>query len=270
MFIIALILSILFLAWGSIVEPNTIKTEKIKVKIKNLPLSFLGTKLVHITDIHSRKFGRTEKKILNIVKKTNPDYIFITGDFLNWGVLKWWVNLESCFKFWKKLAENYQGKIFAVFGNHEHTDPRFEEIKKLLGETNIRVLTNESIKLKRNNDFLWLVGVDDPYKRHDDIEKAMDGTNNDRPKILLAHSPEIFRKAKNKDIDFILTGHTHGAQINLPIIDNFTIPVKYDKKYKRGLFEENLTRLYVSRGIGNSGFPFRFKSFPEVTIITLS
>ena len=261
-----LILIILGAAWISFVEPNMIKLEKFELKIKNLPAVFKGIKIVHLSDFHSKDFGKKERKTLEILNQLNPDFIFITGDIVDWKTR----DFISCQDFWKELAINYEGKIFGVFGNHEHQNPKLKILKEILKESKIEILENESIILRRNEDFIYLIGVDDPHLGFDNIEKAMVGVEDERPKILLAHSPEIFRKVKDKNIDLVLTGHTHGSQINFPILDWLILPLKYDKQYKRGLFEENSTYLYVNRGIGTTFLPIRFNSFPEVTLITLT
>jgi predicted MPP superfamily phosphohydrolase len=64
-------------------------------------------------------------------------------------------------------------------------------------------------------------------------------------------------------------GHTHGGQLNIPFLSNFFLPVKYDKKYKKGIFKEDSKYLYVNRGVGESDLPIRFNSFPEITLIEL-
>jgi len=97
----------------------------------------------------------------------------------------------------------------------------------------------------------------------------MKNLKKDVPKILLAHSPEIFRKVKNKKIDLVLVGHTHGCQINIPFLCDFIVPLKYDKQYKRGLFKENGVYMYVNKGIGETFLPVRFNSPPEITLIEL-
>lgn len=248
-------------------EPNIIKVEKISLEIKDLPAAFDNLKIVHLTDFHSKGFGLREKIVLKILNNLNPDFVFITGDIVDWTTS----DFESCQKFWKELSKNYQGKIFAVYGNHEHRNPKFRAFKKFFEESRIEVLNNESRELLRDEDFIYLVGVDDPHLGYDDLDKAMENVEDDVPRLLLAHSPEIFRKVQNKniDIDLILVGHTHGCQINIPILCDFILPLKYDRQYKRGLFKENTTYMYVNRGVGETFLPIRFNSFPEITLINL-
>jgi len=249
--------------WGFFIEPKMIKIEEISLRIKDLPPSFQNLKILHLSDFHSKNFGKKEEKTLEILNQLNPDFVFITGDIIDWTTR----DFESCQRFWKELSKNYQGQIFGVYGNHDHRNRNFKILDNLFKESQIEILNNESRKITKNEDFIYLIGVDDPHLGYDNLEKAMEKVKNDAPKILLAHSPEIFRKVKN--IDLVLVGHTHGGQINIPVLVDFIIPLKYDKKYKRGLFLENSTYLYVSRGIGETFLPIRINSFPEITLITL-
>lgn len=263
-----------------------IKVKKISIKIKNLPSSFDGVKIAHLTDFHSRRFGKKEKRVLEILDEIKPDFVVITGDFVDWSTK----DLNSCQDFWKSISKKFEGKTFGVYGNHEHRHSKFKILDNLLKKSGIEFLNNKSTKLKIDNDFvhpvreyqdrekeqgkqfsngIYLIGVDDPHLEQDNISKATENVKNDAPKILLAHSPEIFRKVKQGNIDLVLVGHTHGGQINIPFLINFLLPLKYDKKYKRGLFFENGTYMYVNRGIGETILPVRFNSFPEVTLITL-
>jgi len=264
--IFGILFSVILLGiWSFFVEPKIIKIEEVSIEIKNLPSSFKEIKIVHLSDFHSKNFGEREKKVLENLKQLNPDFIFITGDFVEWTTR----DLNSCQYFWKELSKNYPKRIFGVLGNHEHRHPKFKIIKNLLAESGIEILDNKTKKIKKNEDFIYLIGVDDPHEGYDNIEKAMEGIKNENPKILLAHSPEIFRKVKDKNIDLILVGHTHGGQINIPFIINFFLPLKYDKKYKSGLFKENSTYLYVNRGIGTTVLPIRLNAPPEITLIEL-
>jgi predicted MPP superfamily phosphohydrolase len=281
--------------WTILIEPNIIEVEKISFNIKNLPASFVGTKIIHLSDLHSRNYGRQEKKILEILEQLNPDFIFITGDIIDWSTK----NFKSCQIFWKELSKKFENRVFAVYGNHEYKNCHFKTFDKIFKQSGIKVLNNQSEKIENNEDFIYLVGIDHPYPdckelKHDKTQKrcrdylqktynnnlqiALEKTKEEKteiPIILLAHSPEVFREVKNYHqkfsgkIDLVLAGHTHGGQINIPFLIDFILPLEYDKQYKKGLFRENSTYLYVSRGVGNSGLPIRFNSFPEITLIEI-
>lgn len=267
MILILILIFFLILAgiWGVFIEPKRIKVEKVLLRIKNLPSSFKGLKILHLSDFHSHKFGKKEKKVLEILSQLRPDLIFITGDIVGRSAK----NLGACQNFWKKLSQDYEGRIFGVYGNHDHRNKKFRDLNVFLKESRIEILNNGSRKIERGKDYIYLIGVDDPHLEFDNIDEAMKGTEDDFPKILLAHSPEIFRKIKEKDIDLVLVGHTHGGQIAIPILSDLVLPLKYDKKYKSGLFKENSCYLYVNRGIGETFLPIRILANPEITFIEL-
>jgi len=124
--------------------------------------------------------------------------------------------------------------------------------------------------LTRGNDFIYLVGVDDPDTSYDNLSYAIKNIEEkDIPKILLAHSPEIIEDIAGQNIDLILAGHTHGGQIKIPFVRPFWVPTKYHGKYANGLFKINNSYLYVNRGVGTTFLPIRFNCPPEITLIEL-
>lgn len=250
MYYLALILLILA---GSylFLEPHLLGTEEVKVKLENVE----GIKIVHLTDIHSQRFGKTEKKVLAKLEEIDPDYVFVTGDFVD----KRTRNLEECQKFWEALAEQHSGKVFGVLGNHEYQHPKTDQIINYLEESGIQLLNNESVELEE----FTLGGVKSPHLNHDDLEII------GKPEVLLAHSPEIFKKVKDKEIGLVLSGHTHGGQVNIPLLTRLILPLRYGKKYKEGLFKEENTYMYVSRGVGTTILPIRFNAPPEVSLINI-
>lgn len=264
--IILIVLFIAILSWYSFLfEPNNFKIEELNIRIKNLPASFEGLKIVQLSDFHTKKFGKKERRVLQIVEQLNPDYVFITGDSVD----KSTKDIKACQEFWRELGREYQGKIFGVLGNHEHWNRNFYLLAKTLEDSGIPILNNENEKLARGNDYLYLIGVDDPRTGYDNLDIAMRGIKeNNISKILLAHSPEIIESIKGKGIDLILAGHTHGGQVKIPFIRPFWIPTRDHGKYASGLFAIDSTYLYVNRGIGSPRF-IRFNASPEITLINL-
>ena len=262
------LISLIILIWYSFIfEPNNIQVERISVKIENLPESFNGVKIVHLTDFHSRNFGEREKRILEILEDLDPDLVFITGDFIDHTTK----DINSCQKFWRELGSKYQGRIFGVLGNHEYwiKSPDIAAIKKLLEKNGISILNNENRKIFQGDKYIYLLGVDDPDSEKDDLPKAMVNTEENIPKILLAHSPDIIDNLRGEKVDLILVGHTHGGQVVIPFVKPFWVPTKNRGKYASGLFRVNGTNLYVNRGIGMASLQVRFNCSPEITVIEL-
>jgi len=232
-------------------EPHFLGTEEINIELENAE----DVKIAHLTDLHSRGFGSLEKKVLKKLERIDPDYIFITGDFVD----KRTQDLEACQNFWKVLVDQHPNKVFGVLGNHEYSHGRTKKIIELLEESGVKLLNNEAVEI----DEITLAGVKSPHLDRDELNfnKEVD--------ILLAHSPEIFRRVKNKKIGIILTGHTHGGQVNIPILSRLVLPMRYGKKYKEGLFKEQGTYMYVNRGIGTTILPIRFNAPPVIGLIDL-
>jgi hypothetical protein len=249
-------------AWGFLVEPNLIKTERVSIEIKNIPGSLKDLKIVQISDLHLKKFDKKSQRILDKIRDLEPDFIFVTGDIVDWTTK----DLGVIEEFFGILSAGGENKIFAVFGNHDHKNNKFKSLGRILEENGVTILSNESEKIEASGDYFYLIGVDDPHLGYDDIKKATIDTEESFVKILLAHSPEIFRKVVDKKIDLVLTGHTHGCQVAIPFFCNLVMPLDYDKKYKSGLFKEGSTYLYVNRGIGMTLIPFRLNAPPEITL----
>ena len=241
-----------------LIELTEIETNTLEIKLQNLPLWVEKESFVHISDIHFRHFSKREKQLLEKLKEINPDYIFITGDFIDWTTRNW----SSLEEFLDALVKIPKKGIYFVFGNHEHRNRRLNEFIKILDRKNIQVINNQSVFLEG----VYLIGVDDPHLGFDRLNKAIENVDMKMPKILLAHSPEIFRKVNFKNV-LVLAGHTHGGQINLPFISNLILPLKYDRKYKSGFFGEDYKWLYVNKGIGWTFLPFRFNAKPEIAVI---
>jgi uncharacterized protein len=248
--------------WGFLIEPNFIITERISIKTEDAPEMLKDLKLLQISDLHIKEFGYRETKVLKIIKKESPDFVLITGDIVDWTTN----DFSGLEKFIRELSQFGSDKIFAVFGNHDHRNNNFKKIKNILSDNRINVLNNESKTIETAGQKIYLVGVDDPHLGYDDINRALKETEAGSFKVLLAHSPEIFRKAIGK-VNLVLAGHTHGCQVAIVGLCDLVMPLEYDKKYKEGLFKENSTYLYVNRGLGMTFIPFRLNAFPEVTVI---
>ena len=260
---IAVLIFLAVLGWYSFLfEPNNIQVEKIDIEIENLPDSFANATIVHLTDFHSFGFLEREKRVLEIVEQINPDFVFITGDFID-SLTK---DIASCEKFWQEMGKRYQGRIFGVLGNH---DPN--SLEKLLEKAGIVILNNENRKIFQKEEYICLIGVNDPDTGRDNFTKAMAGAEENVSKILLAHSPDIINDLKvGESADLILAGHTHGGQIKIPFLRPFWVPTKNRGKYASGLFEINNAYMYVNRGIGMTALPIRFNCAPEITVIELT
>ncbi len=240
--------------------------KKFNVSLKGLPEALKGFKIVQISDLHLGQM-MTKKILEQIVDQVNslkPDLIAITGDLADGSTAKL-LNEANPLKNLK--AEK---GIYFVTGNHEYYSG-VENWTLAIDKMGIKVLNNENIKIRREDDYFYLAGVTDHEgknfgrKHASDFKKALSGLENGKKKILLAHQPIAVQKASEYGTDLVLAGHTHGGQI-WP----FNYFVYLQQPYLKGFYDYNGTKLYVNQGTGCWGPPVRLGSKNEITQIILN
>ena len=258
-------ISILWVLWtNKALEVNTYT-----VSSNRLPKAFDGFTIAHISDFHNTNI---KDKVLDKLDDTNVDIIVITGDIIDSRNTQPEIALEFVEELVKKAPCYY------VSGNHEgriDVYPAFKEEMKALG---VHVLEDKRVEVKKDNDTISLIGVDDPsfqtdYLFGDDVtvmSTKLDQLKNEQYTILLSHRPELFDVYVEYDMDVVFSGHAHGGQFRLPFIGGLVAPNQgLFPKYDAGLFVEDNTHMIVSKGIGNSIIPMRFNNRPEVIVVKL-
>jgi predicted MPP superfamily phosphohydrolase len=240
--------------------------------IRNLPDSFVGFRLVQISDIHLVEW--TEPwflhRVVDKVNKLAADLVVLTGDFISRGPRF----VEVAYRAMPVCAEALGGlscpQRFAILGNHDVTVDS-DLVIRALAARGISTLVNRFTSIERGGDHIFLCGVDDPGAGNPDLTSATP-VHPDAPVILLAHEPDyadsVRRHPRFPVIDLMLSGHSHGGQVRLPFIGPLILP-PMGQKYVTGLFRFSEMQLYVNRGIGTVSLPFRFDCPPEITEITL-
>lgn len=272
-----------FILQGILFGKYNFKTTNTNIKYANLPASFEGFKIVHLSDTHigSMKNKKKVEKAFDDINKLKPDVILFTGDLVN--------NLAIEMDGWEDIFAKLKAKHgkYSVLGNHDYGDyiewpsenAKVENIHNVMKKhemAGFKLLLNKSIPIVEDNDTIYISGVENwglpPFHQYGDLKQAISSIPENAFTILLSHDPshwdaEILPKS---NIELTLSGHTHGMQagINLPFFK--WSPVKY--KYPRwsGLYQEGVQYLYVNRGFGFIGFPGRVGMPPEITVIHLS
>jgi len=236
---------------------------RFEARLPRLPEAFDGFTILHLTDLHSDGIPDRGRRLVEIIEGLRFDICLITGDFrfLTWG--DYHPALESSASIVKACRRRHNP--LAVLGNHD-----FIEMTPGLEELGLRVLLNESASIGKGGQNLWFLGVDDPhlYGTHD-LERAASGVPAKACRILLCHSPELYKQASEADVDLFLCGHTHGGQIclpgGLPIMTNAACP----RALAAGSWRYGGMVGYTSRGTGASGCKARFFCPPEIVLVTL-
>lgn len=263
-FVCTFFVAVLFVIYIFVIEPNWIQVTRVEIHDSQLAISLKGVKVVHITDLHlTHGIGFREKQLIKKVNDLKPDIIFITGDFFD--------NTDQI-EPTKELVRSLHARIgiWGVLGNTDHISMHASEVVQALEPSGIRILVNQAQTVYTGvGKYFWLIGVDDPVYHHDKLLEALYGVPKNEPRLLLAHSPDIFDEASLEQINLVLAGHTHGGQVGIPFLVELS---KYANRtvYMKGLFEKRKTKLYVNRGIGTKTLPIRFLCRPEITVIKVS
>ena len=258
----------LFLVWGLYLllksvffYPYRIKTVNIKIKNRSgFPLPD-GFTILHLSDLHTREYGKKQKLIAAALGKLPPaDLAVVTGDIAEEDLF---VN-NNCEIF---SSINSKGGIFCVRGNN---DIRLDEtlLKKFLSGYGARLLINENAVFDAFGAKIIITGVDDPHKKKDDLQKAKPA-GKAAFSLLLAHSPDILLDPGFKKFDLILSGHTHNGQIRLPLLGVIFAHSRVGRKYVYGLHTVEGVPLYISGGLGESVLKMRLYNYPELALITI-
>jgi predicted MPP superfamily phosphohydrolase len=243
--------------------------------IRNLPDALASLRIVQISDIHLVEYTEPWflEKMVAQINALHPDLVLITGDFVSRGPLALphaWQAAGVCAEILSTLNAPQR---FAILGNHDVAVGAQHVIQPLEAH-GTPVLIDSYVQIQRGGYTLWLSGTDDAGTRSPDLSLAIPAyVNLDEPLILLCHEPDfadrVIRHPRFPLVDLMLSGHSHGGQIRLPLVGPLILP-PMGRKYVEGLFHFGHMQLYVNRGLGTVGLPFRLNCPAEITQITLT
>jgi uncharacterized protein len=242
------------------------------IRLPNLPVPLHGFRIIQVSDIHIEEF--TEPFFLErVVKRVNElkgDLVLLTGDFVTRGAFSFLNQRSSPNRCAEILSTLSAPQVYAVLGNHDVACGA-SIVVEALSRFRVPVLVNRYVPIERAGSRFWLCGVEDPTTSRPDLDLAVP-ENPDGPVILMAHAPDyadaVISHPRGKLVNLMLAGHSHGGQVRLPFLGPLILP-PLGQKYVEGFFQLNQMQLYVNRGIGAVGLPFRLNCPPEITVITL-
>ena len=250
----------------------------------DLPESFDGTTITHISDIHSGSFDDAEKiqYAIDLINEQNSDLVLFTGDIVNTLATE----MDPWIGTFKGIHNPKFGK-FSVLGNHDYGEyinwpsqhdkiQNFEAIKSIHDKIDFKLLLNEHVKIQKNNQELAIVGVENwgrKFGERGDLNLASRGLAKEDFKIVLSHDPSHWDEViqhHESHYHLTLSGHTHGLQFGIEIPGWIKwSPVQYVYKQWAGLYENIGRYVYVNRGFGFHAYPGRVGIMPEITVIEL-
>lgn len=258
-----------FLAGAGFILLDSFWLEKYFIETNNFCLGKstednFDLKVIQISDLHLQALNRQLKRLAKSINEQKPDLILITGDSVD--------NKKNIFilnQFLSKIDNSI--KKFAILGNWEYWGSvDIEDLRMTYAANNCELLINSSRQLTFKNKTISITGVDDYLGGNADIDLALKEFKQSDYHIILNHCPEygdiIAEKLKDKiPYDFMLSGHTHGGQINL--FGFVPFKPQGSGKYLKGWYKDK--NIYVSKGIGTSIFPARFMAKAEIAVFKM-
>jgi uncharacterized protein len=238
-----------------------------------------GLRLVQFSDVHIGSYLERDRleEIAVAVNAQRPDLVVCTGDLID--------NQLEQLEFGQEVLRRLRPRVgtYMCMGNHEYIAAKGDEraVHEAYMAAGATVLVDTAEKVAIGGSHLWLAGTDFPGSAGGalgnrpstavSLDRALGQMRDDgNPRIVLSHHPKTFFEGRERQIDLMLSGHTHGGQISLGRIhDHELTPNLPFEFYHKGLYEHEGRRLYVNSGIG-SWLPVRLNCPPEITVIELA
>lgn len=272
---IVVIAVIILLSMVLIYENEHLELNSLVVESADLPEEFDGFRIVHLSDFHNAEIGENNKTLISVIEEAKPDIIAITGDIVD----SRRTDIGVAVDFVREIVKI--APCYYVTGNHEARISDYAQLKQGLTEAGVILLDNKKITIAKSGAELEIMGIDDPMFEADYfsenefavVDNSIKNLNieDNSFSLLLSHRPEMFEVYAENGLDLVLSGHAHGGQFRIPFIGGFIAPGQgLFPEYDAGLYEDEKTNMFVSRGVGNSIIPLRVNNRPEVVLIELN
>lgn len=273
------ITSLVVLLWGHWQGNRKITTPHFDYRSERIPAAFDGYKIVQFSDLHIGTFRNNPAfidKVVDAINRQHADLIVFTGDMVNF-------RSEELLPHMSRLQKLHaRDGIVSVLGNHDYMAyVRWPSMRHQTADTQVlvslqesmgwRVLRNENLSIKRQNDSIFIAGSENdgrpPFPQRGDLKSTLRGIPANGFTVLLSHDPTHWKRKvlPETDVALTLSGHTHGMQFK---IGDFS-PASFFFDEWGGHYDEQGRSLLVSLGIGEVLLPYRFGAWPEINIITL-
>ena len=271
--LLALLVPPMVIAYGSVVDRNRFEIKEVSLEYPDLPESFDGYRIIHISDLHARSYAKRTARLeraAQIINGLDADLIAFTGDLIS--LVPDEIDPIAASLSTLKAKDG----VVSVLGNHDYgtyADTSGVLVDDLIAkerEMGWELLLNEHKVLHRGADSIVVIGVENTSVSHffpsnGDLTKASEGTDG-AFRIVLTHDPMHWEsEILGQDYALTLSGHTHAMQLS---IFGWS-PSSLMFRHSDGLYTEDSQHLYINVGLGETLFPARIGARPEITVITL-
>jgi predicted MPP superfamily phosphohydrolase len=243
--------------YGYLYARHDLEMTRASVPVAGLPPSLGGLRIGLLTDVHRSRWVSADDvtRAVGLLMADKPDLIVLGGDYVTWGDRRF---VDPSAEALGLLSAPYG--VFGILGNHDDD----HDMPAALSARGVHVLKDARTRLVIGSEHLDLVGIRFWTKRAADIAMAMHGSEG--TVVLLAHDPRRLTEAQALKIPLVLSGHTHGGQVVLPVIGAVAA---HEFPVVAGLARRGGTTMFVSRGVGTVYVPVRINCPPEVAVLTL-
>jgi len=244
-------------------EPEHVLLSRHDVAVPGLPRGLDGLRIAQVTDVHFPGNVAAAESALEHLKRERPEIVVLTGDMIERG---------NALPQVADFARQGRGSIatIATLGNWEYYSESIPPLAEVYRQAHVELLVNARREVAVGDTSIVLVGLDDPVKGRPDIYRARAGLAPGRTEVWLVHAPGIVShqlQHEKASPALLLAGHTHGGQVRLPLMPAVT-PAG-SGRFVSGWYRDTFAPLYVSRGVGTTTIPARFRCPPELPIFTL-
>ncbi len=231
-----------------------------------------GMQIAFISDLNYNNFMDKDRFDLALAKleESNPDVVVFVGDLFDEENITSISDkvIEDLTKQLDSIKAKY-GK-FAILGENDYFSEDVENIvSQILYNSNFEIIKNDLLKItKDTNNYFQLIGIDSVLAGRNDIEKAYENVNSDNLVLTVVHTPDTIEDLPSKTTDLVVAGHSHGGQIQIPLLGQ-VYNKELSEKYYSGFYSVNNTKLFVTNGLGTTGEDVRIFAPAEILIYTL-
>ncbi len=249
------------------IEPSWIDITNYSYSHPRIPESFNNIRIVQFSDTHlGFQYNLSDlEKTIETIQSLEPDIICFTGDLMD-NPNEYQVTPEL-----NRLLSQLKAPLgkYSVYGNHDHGGYGTEMYKEIMTNNGFTLLVNESnIITQADGSQIVISGVDDAMLGKPSLDVSIPEQSNELFTILMSHAPDYADSAARYPVQLQLSGHSHGGQIQIPLLGAIVTP-PFAEKYSEGSYSVDQLSLYVNRGLGTTRIPYRLFSRPEITVIDL-
>ena len=251
------------------IEPSRLVVNRQELRIPNWPAALSGLRVALLSDLHVGSPFWDVPRLRELVARVNdeqPDLILLGGDYLiNDVPFGTHVAAEPIAEELSRLRAPLG--VIAVLGNHDWWNDA-PHVRAAFEARGITVLDDEARRIDARGSSFCLLGLRDEYERKLSARRELDLALPGLPLIVLVHEPDIFAELDDRP-SLVLAGHTHGGQVDLPLLGRRVVPSQFGQRFAAGHIVENGRHLFVTTGVGTSILPVRFRVPPEIALLTL-